>query len=1028
MRADAVLSDAARVVWGKSGDLVRPLPLWRHLADSADVAGLLWDRWLPRTVRDRVSSELPAAEDGRRLVCWLAGVHDIGKATPAFASQVPLLARRMQDHGFAFDSRVDADRRLAPHATAGFLILSDWLGSRCGRAPADARALAVVVGGHHGLPPTDSDLKELMDRPYLVEFQDPWLRVRDELLDWIAARAGVDERLPHWDGVALSQPVQALLTGVVIVADWIASNEDYFPYSMVLPDGAARLAAGWEGLDLPAPWRAVPPPEGAHDLYAARFALPEGARPRPVQETVVEAARRMPAPGLLVVEAPMGEGKTEAALAAVEILAERTGAGGCFVALPTRATSDAMFSRVLEWLRRLPDADTARGAHGVALAHGKARLNTEFTALYEAPLPSQVGVDDGGAEVAAHRWLAGRKRTMLSGFVIGTIDQLLFTALRQRHLVLRHLGLAGKVVVIDEAHAYDVYMSQYLDRALEWLGAYGVAVVVLSATLPARRRAEMMRAYDDGRWAHQTGAHQTGVRRAGVRRAGVRRAGVRRGRSRERASRYRALGEDLRYPLVSFTGDRVGSGRGDPLSGGSTGDDDGGGDDGGGDDGGGDDGGGDDGGRGCGGGGVGGGEPTALGCAASSRASVVDVEHHDDDPTALAATLRAALADGGCAVVIRNTVSRVQQTAAVLRREFGSEIAVSVAHSRFIGPDRAAKDRWLLRTFGSPEHVRRSGGTRPFRHVVVASQVAEQSLDIDFDLLVTDLAPVDLLLQRIGRLHRHRRPPRPAAVARPRCLITGADWTTEPPTPVRGSARVYDLSSLLRSAAVLWPYLMGLGHLGGGPVRLPDDISPLVQAAYGGDPVGPASWQPDLRAAADLCAAEDAQRRLRADTYRLGRVGAAGTDLVAWLAGDIGDAENGTSDGRGRAHVRDDGPDTLEVLVLSRTDEGLSVVPWLDECGGRLVPTDAAPPPALARAVASCTLALPAAMVSGSGMARVIDELRGRTFVKAWQRDPWLGGELILDLDADGHAEVAGFDVHYDSDDGLRVARITSHG
>lgn len=82
---------------------------------------------------------------------------------------------------------------------------------------------------------------------------------------------------------------------------------------------------------------------------------------------------------------------------------------------------------------------------------------------------------------------------------MGTIDQLLFAALRGKHLVLRHLGLAGKVVVIDEAHAYDVYMGRFLDRALEWLGAYRVPVVVLSATLPAERRAELMTAYDNGR-------------------------------------------------------------------------------------------------------------------------------------------------------------------------------------------------------------------------------------------------------------------------------------------------------------------------------------------------------------------------------------------------------------------------------------------------------------------------------------------------------------------------------------------------
>ncbi|WP_164466154.1 CRISPR-associated helicase Cas3' [Actinoplanes teichomyceticus] len=948
------LSSAARTVWGKSGDQVQPLPLWRHLADAAEVAGSLWDEWLPMAVRQRIADEMPlGAADGRVLVQWLAGVHDIGKATPAFAWQVPSLRERMRYQGFRFDSQVEADRRRAPHATAGFVVLTDWLVHRYGWHRSAAIPLAVVVGGHHGVPPTDSEIQGVLDAPYLVGVESPWPQVRAELLEWMTVRLGAQGRLEAWRDVILSPPVQALLTGIVIVADWIASNEEYFPYQPVFLNGSDRLAAAWEALDLPSPWSAVSPPADADVLYATRFELPEGARPRPVQRAVVDAARQMPVPGLLIVEAPMGEGKTEAALAAVEVLAERSGAGGCFIALPTRATSDAMFSRVLGWLRRLPDADIGRGAHGVALAHGKARLNTEFTTLFRAPLPSGIGMDEGGASAAAHRWLAGRKRAMLAGFVIGTIDQLLFTALKKRHLVLRHLGLAGKVVVIDEAHAYDVYMSQYLDRALEWLGAYGVPVVVLSATLPARRRAEMLQAYDNGRFGSEPRPRRR--RRTGS----------------GEPSPYQALQEDMRYPLLSFSG--VGR------------------------------------------------APTAVACDSSSRTARVTVERHGDDLVLLAETLREALAEGGCALVVRNTVTRVQETADELRRQFGDELEVSVAHSRFMGPDRSAKDRWLVDAFGSPEHLARLGRQRPGRHVVVASQVAEQSLDIDFDVLVTDLAPVDLILQRIGRLHRHRRN-RPAPLSQPRCLITGADWDAQPPAPVSGSRAVYGESNLLRAAAVLWPYLAEDRVL-----ELPADISSLVQAAYGGGPVGPGQWQARLQEAAERAEKKESKRTQRANDYRLGKVGAAGSDLRGWLAGETGDAERGSDDARGRAHVRDDGPETLDVLVLVRTGEGLRTPSWLAENGGAFVPTDVIPPAWLARTVASCTLSLPAAMTSGPGqMDRLIDELERRAYYPAWKDNPWLGGELILELDEAGTANIAGFSLAYDRFDGLRVARDPS--
>ncbi|BCJ58927.1 CRISPR-associated helicase/endonuclease Cas3 [Micromonospora endophytica] len=820
------LSERARLVWGKTNrDRGFWLPLYRHLADSADVAGLLWDVWLPAAVRTRIAAALPGgADDGRRLVCWLAGIHDIGKATPAFAWQVKHLRVAMADAGFDFDQQVETNRLCAPHGPAGHLALIDWLTAAHGWSRSQAGAYAVVVGGHHGVPPTDADLLCIRDRPYLLGVDGHWPEVRAELLRWMSQRTDTTDRLPAWREVALPQPVQVLLTAIVIVADWIASNDDYFPYGYRQEDAPDRLARAWEELDLPIPWRPVGV-EGLDtgDLFARRFEMPAGAQPYPVQVAVVEQARTMPLPGLLIVEAPMGEGKTEAALAAVEILARRSGAGGCFLALPTRATGDAMFSRVLTWLSRLPDADRDRGARDAALAHGKAMLNDEYSRLYRGGLPSAIAEDEGGTETAVHGWLAGRKRKMLTSFVVGTVDQLLFAALQARHVALRHLGLAGKVVVIDEAHAYDVYMSRYLDRALEWLAAHGVPVVILSATLPAARRAGMMRAYDDGR---------LGVRRAASRPRRWSRDG---GRD-TTADSYQSLLDDLRYPLLSVSGvDR---------------------------------------------------QPVTVECAASGRSLDVRLERVDDDLGGLAARLRAELVDGGCVLVIRNTVARVLEAAAELRKHLGPEVAVTVAHSRFMAADRAVKDAWLRDTFGSPAHLAKLGRSRPACHVVVASQVAEQSLDIDFDLLVTDLAPVDLILQRVGRLHRHQRSGRPARLVRPRCLLTGADWSTEPPTPVDGSTRVYERFTLLRAAAVLLPQIDGNAHL-----RLPQGIAPLVQAAYGTEPVGPESWHPVVAEAAVTAQRHEEAAGERAKTFRIGAVRQPGTSLVGWLNASVGDTE-----------------------------------------------------------------------------------------------------------------------------------------
>ncbi|SKA02443.1 CRISPR-associated helicase, Cas3 family [Marinactinospora thermotolerans DSM 45154] len=953
------LSEAARSVWAKHDrDSDGWLPLWRHMADSAGVAGLLWDEWVPEQIRRLVAGALPGgADDARRLAVWLAATHDAGKATPAFACQVEHLADGMRAAGLPMPlEKQIADRRLAPHGLAGQLLIQRWLVERHGWSRPATTQFAVVAGGHHGVPPEDTDIRDLREHPALLcdpDGPEAWRAVQDELLDAAAEACGVASRLADWRGVKLPQPVQVLLTALVIIADWIASNPELFPYfpgeRRTDPE---RLDTAWRMLDLPRPWVAEDTGEDPGALFASRFDLPAGARVHPVQAEAVRVARTMPRPGLMIVEAPMGEGKTEAALAAAEILAARSGAGGCFVALPTMATGNAMFPRLLAWLERLPDARAGAGAHSVFLAHSKAALNERFTELVRAGRPvsdvdrdgeehrrSRGAAGSAAAELVAHHWLKGRKKGMLSSFAVGTIDQLLFAGLKSRHLALRHLAVAGKVVVVDEAHAYDAYMNSYLDRVLSWLGAYGVPVVVLSATLPAARRRELAESYTGG----------------------------------PAGPAFAPVGEADAYPLITgVAADGV----------------------------------------------------VMAAPEASGRRTDVLVERFDDDLGALAARLETELAGGGCALVIRNTVRRVMETADHLREHFGADgIPVTVAHARFIDPDRAENDARLLALFGPEAKVAEAGETRPERHVVVASQVAEQSLDVDFDLLVTDLAPVDLLLQRMGRLHRHRRgegrSQRPERLRRARCLVTGADWAARVPEPVRGSRAVYGAHALLRSAAVLEPFLAESDR----PVRLPDDISPLVQRAYGPDPVGPDHWREALDHARLAHEAERADKRKRAEDFLLGGVARPGRALVGWVRAGVGDADDTYA---GRAQVRDS-RESLEVLVVQRRADGtLATLPWLRRDGGRELPAHAVPPTALARTVASCGMRLPYEMCADPRtLDRVIEELEAQC-VEAWQAKEahWLAGELVLALDQDQRAHLAGFDLHYTRSDGLKV----SHG
>ena len=976
------LSARAQRVWAKSGydpESRRWLPLWLHLLDSAALAGHLAEHWLAPTVQDLIEREFADSASGLApvdefclLASWTAGVHDVGKCTPAFSCQVTSLDDRMAEVGLRHEHVDTNERRKLPHALAGHLILRSWLTGEHRWAPGAAQALASVVGAHHGIPPTRAALtNDLSGHEHLLG-DEAWAATQRELLELVTARTGAGPLLPGWGRHRWSQPFLVELSGLVIVADWLASTESYFPHLHLDDDGldhlapdahAERVATGRSRLEIPAPWH--PRDEGADPdvLLTQRFELPGGARATDVQARTLEAARTMELPGMLIVEESTGGGKTEAALMAAEVLAARTGRAGVLFALPTQATTDAMFSRELSWLERIEEAYAAGGApsdFAVQLVHGRARLNEEARVLrrrgYEirdrllgalggqadsVPRPAGIGWDEEEArtsrtasakrrrraDLAILAWFNGRKKTMLADFVVTTVDHLLFEAMRAPHLAMRHLGLSRKVVVVDEVHSYSTYMNVYLDRALTWLASYGVPVVLLSATLSETRCTALVDAY-----------------RRGLRLA----AG-------EKVPRT-PTPQALRTPfpcLVTAGRERT--------------------------------------------------EVTAT--SASGRRSTVHLRRLTKD--ALVPLLTEALADGGCALVVRNTVRRAQETYELLRETFGEDVGLN--HARFTIGDRLAKDADLLRRFGPP----RARPDRPHRAVVVATQVVEQSLDVDFDLLVSDLAPIDLVLQRMGRLHRHDRP-RPPRLATPTCYIDYLPSTaSDDPAVEPGAKAIYGEQDMLMSAAALDRVLGGLGI-----VTVPDDVHDLIEAVYGADAPVPPRWQETVSQAREAYEAERSDKFKSAQGFLLDEPKKSGrsTSLVGWLHTTASDNEE-----KGRAQVRD-GEDSLEVILLDLHRVGGQEEPRTLPCqpGGtvHIIPTDRVPDPKVVRAMALSAVRLPASLSNARVIDQVIDELE-RWVVPAWQDEPQLRGQLFLLLE-DGRAHLGGKTLEYSPTTGLK--------
>jgi CRISPR-associated endonuclease/helicase Cas3 len=708
----------ALALWGKArakdGAASPAHPLAFHMFDVAAVTELLLDEVLPRGTSTRLLTSLEADRAASRAwLVLLAALHDLGKATPAFQVKWPPAIEALRARGFDLSPPAHAN----DHGTMGVGLVRESL-TRMGLERMDAHRLARAVAAHHGSFPTDaaSDVRKLSRAERGAA--SAWDEARAELVAMLASVVGVSghprPRVARPDDWGFF----SALAGVISVADWVGSMDEVFAYtapSMTLeayaPIARARARRALEQVG----FRVAGTPIAGS--FEALFGFP----PRPLQTAMGALVDATSGPFCAVVEAPMGEGKTEAALYVAHALAARGQHDGTYLGLPTQATANQMFARLSDFLEHTrPDQRV-----NLQLVHGEAVLAPQVRALIRA-----VYADGDG--LVCEPWFLGKKRALLAPFSAGTIDQALLGVLRTRHAFVRQLGLAAKTVVFDEVHAYDTYTSTLLDRLVAWLGALGATVVILSATLPSARRRALLAAY----------------------------AG-RRGEALQAA--------DAPYPRVSWS--TAASAGAEPLT-------------------------------------------------TDRRGTEIRLAWIDDDEAALTTKLLALAEAGGCIGVLRNTVARAQSLfrALLASRDEGAlppDTELLLLHARFPGDERRAREERLVSRLG-----RR--GDRPARMIVVGTQVLEQSLDVDFDAMVTDLAPADLVLQRAGRLHRHARPARPASAMPPTLTIVAPTGEAES-CDLRPVGAVYEPYVLRRSLLLLRERPC---------VRLPDDIEPMVEHVY----------------------------------------------------------------------------------------------------------------------------------------------------------------------------------------------------
>ena len=997
MRPSQLASVETSTLWAKTGSEETPsrgLSLPQHMTDAGSVAAELWDKWLSPGTKQRIMELLNLTQDeAKSFACWVAATHDMGKATPEFAGQLDSRGKeelrvfrdRIEEHKFNFPLHLTtppAGTR-CPHSTYSQSIIIKLLTERYTDDVETAKTIASIAGAHHGVPA--EYFPETGRACAIFEgLNDKWHQAWQELFEMTLEQTGADQVLKKlMSGTKIPVSVQLYLTGLVIMADWIASNPEYFPmgtFSVEAQHG--RLNQGWEALGLEHPWAAHIENSDTSDLYSSRFSW-ENPTLRPMQEVVVEAARSMKGGGMMCIEAPMGQGKTEAGLIAAEILAQETGRSGLAFAAPTQVTSNALFDRVKAWAQ-----GPAGGSepHTMFLGHAKNQQQDSFRYLQRADIFDSEADIEGkqsirpNTSVARHSWIGGRKRGILSTFVVCTIDQILMMALQSRHVMLRHLGLGSKVVIIDEVHAYDAYMGVYLKEALYWLGQMNAPVILMSATLPAHVRTSLMESYAEGleiqdstEWDFDDDFDSEDVTGPSL---------------------------DLDYPVIhTLTAEDGYTPRKWQVT-----------------------------------------APEEQVTAPEEQVTI-SIRQIGDEFTDFDKVLEPLESGHGCAAVICNTVGRAQNAYEHLRAKFGADVMLT--HSRFTSKHRAEKEADLVSQLGKGAH---RGDGRPERLIVVGTQVIEQSLDLDFDVMVTDFAPVDLVLQRLGRLHRHERDDseRPSEYRSPICYVRGVEIfgsETQVPEFPKGSRSVYEPAILLSSYAQLLPYFDGKA------LRIPADMSELVQKAYEDTPKYPDAWNDAYQEAREEFNKNWETAERRAQSYLLKHPGAQTQTVMADVMNNYINTKNGTlsEDQIGEARVRDSDA-SLEVIaiVVERDGDG-----YIDRY--RTIPSATRknqdidwhnakdpeePTKPLAFELLASAIRLPY-QYSDSPKNRVNGKLRFDAAIEelederidSWQKSFMLAGELILpfELQDSGFYEVKLVDylLRYSPELGLEAIQIS---
>ena len=662
---------------GETADLLwAKLPfksLVHHMIDAGACASVL--------VRDSFSSSLYqickhtglTADEAVSFISYIVAMHDIGKAHPAFQRKAindyPEVAQRLSDAGLSLKSCTYA-KPFRHEVYSGAVVQRIW--ESHGVSYEAGSQLATVEALHHinANATPDSEVINMSSVRHSYE------ALQDKIEERIRTLFPCDIasiKCDDWNCVC------TLLWGIVIVSDWLAS--DTWSENLNASDDASYLqlalsCAGKEVSSIGISSSPVFEPKS----YADLFPMISADSMRPMQKAVYDL---QDVPQFAIMEDITGSGKTEASIYLAFRMMKKYHRHGFYFALPTSATSNQMYLRMKSMLNTI---SSASGGHSqLKLLHG-----TAWAVADEADHDiADTSADNGTApETPGSSWLAPVRKGMLAENAVGTVDQAMMSVMLIKYSVLRLLGLTEKVLIIDEVHAYDAYMSDIIECLLSWCRDLGIPVILLSATLPLAKKQSYLSAYAGDVHAASTA-----------------------------------------YPLLTaYTPDAA-----MPLS-----------------------------------------EITVA--PFRTFACEYALSPALNSPAKVALMALDMVKDSGNICVMANTIASAREIYKAIQVLNNYEAdTVLLFHARYTVEKRAQIEAECLHRYSEKDY-------RPKRSILVATQVVEQSLDVDFDAMITEIAPIDLLIQRAGRIHRHENV-RPASMHTRKMLIL-----IDPNRPLDGTA------------------------------------------------------------------------------------------------------------------------------------------------------------------------------------------------------------------------------------------------